>query len=104
MLYPASRGFSLARLLAIMKSFASLVSHVVGFCVGVNKPTTQLKDFANAKAMQERILCSQGSHHAGEQGIQWDRQTKELTSFKIKAISFACFHLAHILLSSVVVL
>ena len=50
MLYPASRGFSLARLLAIMKSFASLVSHVVGFCGGANKPTTQLKDFANAKS------------------------------------------------------
>ena len=50
MLYPASRGFSFARLLAIMKSFALLVSHVVGFCGGVNKPTTQLKDFANAKS------------------------------------------------------
>ena len=31
MLYPGSRGFSLARLLAIIKSFASLVIHVVGF-------------------------------------------------------------------------
>ena len=56
------------------------------------------------KAMQERILCLQGSHHAGEQGMQWDRETKELTSFKIKAIAFACFHLVHILFSSVVVL
>lgn len=56
------------------------------------------------KAMQERILCSQGSHDAGEQGMQWERKTKELTSFKIKAISFACFHLVYILLSSMVVL
>lgn len=37
MLYPASRGFSFARLLAIMKSFASLVSRTVGFSGGVNK-------------------------------------------------------------------
>ena len=27
--YPASRGFSLAWLLALMKSFASLVSHIL---------------------------------------------------------------------------
>ena len=50
MLYPASKGFSLARLLAITKSFASLVSHAVGFSGGVNKLPTQLKDFANAKS------------------------------------------------------
>lgn len=38
MLYPASRGFSFARLLAIiMKSFVSPVSRIVGFSGDVNK-------------------------------------------------------------------
>ena len=54
MLYPASRGFFLASLLACTKSFASLVFWVVGFITS-NKPTSRntgdAKDFVHAKKL-----------------------------------------------------
>ena len=45
--YPASRGFSLARLLAFTKSFAWLVCRVVS--VLTTRHTSHANDFVNAK-------------------------------------------------------
>ena len=60
--YPASRGFSLARLLAFTKSFAWLVCRVVDW----GRKTNQLRDrqatrttSKTLKALQERNFCSQ---------------------------------------------
>ena len=49
---PASRGFSLVWRLAFTKSFAWLISRVVGLLM--------------LKAMQQRNLCSLGNHYDPE--------------------------------------
>ena len=69
--YPASRGFSLAWLLALTKSFAWLVCRVVVALWDVNKPTTRLtshaNDFVNAKShvREKPLVPGYSVHHQG---------------------------------------
>ena len=60
---PASRGFSVAWLLAFTKSFARLIRRVVGLFTPRELRDRQATGMTlyTLKAMQERNLCSQGN-------------------------------------------